>query len=369
MAEIEAQKKFACPMCGGEARWDAGRQTLVCAYCGTVTPATVDAVSGEIREHDLAAALRGVPDTERGWMTETRSVRCQSCQAISVFPVGQAAGRCAFCGSGALVDYREMRAPIRPESLLAFRISETQVRDAVRQWYGSRWFAPNRLKTAALTDTIHGVYLPFWTFDAQADCRWTAEAGYHYYETETYTENGQQQTRRVQHTRWENASGQVRHFFDDELVPASKGVPANLIERIAPFPTVEQLVPYEPKYLSGWTVEQYQIDLSDAAKRAEDTMTDELRGMCSREVPGDTQRGLQIYPRYDARTFKHVLLPVWVLSYNYVGTPFQVLINGYTGKIAGRYPKSWIKITLLVLVILIIVAIVLVLRAQHGHGG
>ena len=46
---------------------------------------------------------------------------------------------------------RKMR--LRPESLLPMRLGETQVRDSIRRWYGSRWFAPNKLKDAALTDT------------------------------------------------------------------------------------------------------------------------------------------------------------------------------------------------------------------------
>ena len=371
MAEIEAQKKYSCPMCGGEARWDPARQALVCAYCGSVTPAKgVDAATGAAQEHDLAAALRAVPDEERGWETETHSVRCQSCQAITVFPAGQAAGRCAFCGSTALVDYQALRAPIRPESLLAFKVSESQAREAVRGWYGSRWFAPNRLKHAALTDTVRGVYLPFWTFDAQAHCPWTAEAGYYYYETETYSENGEEKTRQIRRTRWEDAAGLVEHFFNDALVAASKGVPDALIRRIEPFPTVEELVPYDGSFLSGWIVEQYQIDLAEAAARAEAAMDAELRRLCAGEVPGDTQRGLEISPLYTGQTFKHVLLPVWVLSYNYFGTAYQVLINGYTGQIGGRYPKSWVKITLLVLLVLALVALCLVVWAlveQHGR--
>ena len=365
--ELTAQKKFSCPLCGGEARWDPAKAALVCMYCGTASPAQIDAATGAFEEHDLAAALRDVPDSQRGWMTETRSVRCQSCQAISVFPAGVASQRCAFCGSSALVDYTAARAPIRPESLMAFRLSESQVREAIRTWYGSRWFAPNLLKKAALTDKVHGFYLPFWTFDAQAHCPWTADAGYYYYTTESYRDsNGREQTRQVRHTRWVPASGTVDHFFDDELVAASRGVPADLVKAIEPFPTVDQLVPYDASYLSGWVVEQYQIDLKEGSDRAERAMNDGLRGLCSQEVPGDTQRGLQIYPAYSARTFKHVLLPVWVLSYNYVGQPFQVLINGYTGSIAGRYPKSWVKITLLVLAILIVVALCFVLT-RHQH--
>ncbi len=366
-SELTAQKKFSCPFCGGEARWNPAKQALVCIYCGTASPAQIDTSTGVIEEHDLVAALRDVPDEQRGWMTETHSIKCQSCQAITVFPAGVAAQKCAFCGSAALANYDELRAPIRPESLMPFRYAEAQVRDAVHNWYKTRWFAPNLLKKAALTDKVNGFYLPFWTFDAQANCPWTAEAGYYYYTTESYRDsNGRTQTRQVRHTRWVPASGTVQHFFNDELVAASRGVPGDLIKKIEPFPTLDQLKPYDASFLSGWVVEQYQIDLKEGSDRAEQAMNDGLRTLCSKQVPGDTQRSLAIYPTYSERTFKHILLPVWVLSYNYVGKPFQVLINGYTGTIAGRYPKSWVKITLLVVAILIGLVIVLVI-ASHNH--
>ncbi len=357
--ELTAQQRFTCPLCGGEAHWEPGRQMLVCAYCGNAMPAAQDPVSGVIREHDLAAALREVPDDQRGWDTQTHTVRCQSCQAITVFPAGVVAQQCAFCGSSALVDYKELRAPIRPESLLPFKITESEVRDAAHAWYRSRWFAPNQLKRAALTDQVHGFYLPFWTFDAQAHCPWTAEAGYYYYETESYTDSdGKTQSRQVQRIRWEPAAGEVDHFFDDQLVTASKGVAADLIKRIEPFPTIDQLKPYSSSFLSGWVVEQYQIDLGAAAAEARTEMEDALRAMCRQEVPGDTQQGLTIYPEYSDETYKHILLPVWLLSYHYLGSPYQMIVNGYTGAVAGRYPKSWIKITSLVSAILIVLLLI-----------
>ena len=75
------------------------------------------------------------------------------------------------------------------------------------------------------------------------------------------------------------------------------------------------------------------------------------------QVPGDTHRNLQIFPSYSGRTFKHVLVPVWLVSYTYGSKNFQVLANGYTGKLAGEYPKSWVKIFFAVLAVLIVVII------------
>jgi hypothetical protein len=355
MTEATAQKKFSCPACGAEARWNPAKKELVCPFCGTTSPAQAELGAGgeeTITEHDLVAALRAIPDDRRGWQAKKTSVRCQSCQAISVFDPERVGQRCDFCGSSALVPYEEIKEAFRPESLLPIKISETQVRDSIRKWYGNRWFAPNKLKRAALTDTVKGLYIPYWTFDAQVHADWTAESGYHYYETESYQDSdGQTKIRQVQRTRWEPSAGALDHWFDDELVPASRGVQPEMLRKVEPFPTKE-LVPYQPGFLSGWVVERYQIDLVNAARTAREEMDREMQRLCEAEVPGDTHRNFEIETDYSNQSFKHILTPIWLLTYNYGTRNFQVVINGYTGAIAGKYPKSWVKISLSVLAIL-----------------
>ena len=361
MSELTARERFECPACGGAAEWSPQKQMLVCPFCGTASPMQPRAdTAAAVREYDLVEALRNIPQSERGWQTATRSVKCQSCQAISVFKPERVAQNCDFCGSPALVPYDEIKSPIRPESVLPFKLAESDVRDRVRAWYRSRWFAPNKFKSHAFTDTLHGVYLPYWTFDAHVAAQWTADAGYYYYTTETYRDSkGQSQTRQVRHTRWEPASGALEHFFDDELVPASRGVAANLLRKVEPFPT-KDLTPYDPAYVSGWVVEQYQIDLVAAATHSREAMDAKLRQLCAQQVPGDTHRNLQVDADYSAQTFKHVLLPVWLLTYQYGARTFQVLSNGFIGAVGGKYPKSWIKIAILVIAILIVMLIILV---------
>jgi hypothetical protein len=367
MPEAVAHNKFSCPACGAEATWNPAKKALVCEFCGTTSPADIElSASGAeiIKEHDLLAALRTLPDSARGWQAEKTQVRCQSCQAISVFDAGRVGQNCDFCGSSALVPYSEIKDSITPESLLEFRISETYVRESIRKWYGSHWFAPNALKTRAMTDTLHGLYIPYWTFDAHVQAEWTAEAGYYYYVSESYTDSkGNRRTRQVRKVRWQPASGSLRHAFDDTLVAASRGVEPELLARVEPFPTKE-LKPYNPGFLSGWVVERYQLDLGNAAHLARKRMDAETERRCASQVPGDTHRNLYVRTDYSAQTFKHILVPVWLLTYTFHGKPFQVVINGYTGSIAGRYPKSWWKIALVVVVVLAAVGTFLWLRSQ-----
>ena len=352
----DARAKFACPACGGEAVWNPAKQALVCPFCGTVSPAHVDA-SGAIVEHDLVAALRALPDSARGFVSQARQVRCQSCSAISLLDPARQAQNCPFCGSAQLVPYTEAKPGFRPESVLPFRVSENAARDGIRRWYGKLWLAPSALKRQALTDTVRGVYLPYWTFDAQVEADWTAEAGHYYDETQTVYVNGQPRLQQVRRIRWEPAAGHVSHFFDDDLVCASVGVTPALIRGIEPFPTHE-LKPYDAAYVAGWVVERYQIDLVGAAQRARADMEAKLQMLCAAQVPGDTFRNLAVHADFSQQTFKHILAPVWLLRYTYGARSFQCVMNGVTGAVRGQYPKSPWKIALVVLVVIVIVLIV-----------
>jgi len=52
-------------------------------------------------------------------------------------------------------------------------------------------------------------------------------------------------------------------------------------------------------------------------------------------------------------------VPLWLLKYDYGRKPYQVIVNGYTGTIAGRRPFSAWKIAFLVFAA-IVAALVLV---------
>jgi ribosomal protein S27E len=368
MAEITALRKYPCPECGGDAEWSASKQALVCPYCGTILPWTPgkDALGETIRETELAAVLRSAGPEARDWRFEKREVKCQSCHAITVFEASRAAQRCEFCGSPSIVPVETTRDAITPTAVLPARLSEPQVRDRLRQWYASRMFAPDRFKKAALTDTLHGLYLPYWTFDAHVHAAWTAMAGYVYFENvQRRGPDGRIVTVAEQRVRWQPAAGGLEHFFDDDPVPGTTGIGLALLRKVEPFPTRgDELKPYEPAYLRGWVVERYQVDLGKAAELNLAQMEAKVRQLCASQVPGDTQRDLQVQTQYQGRTFKHVLVPVWLVSYTYGPKNYQIVVNGYTGAIAGDRPISYVKIFFYVILPTLIVILLLFLTQQ-----
>ena len=348
---ISALEKHECPACGAQAEWNPGKQMLVCPFCGNESPYRIDREFGKVAERDLPSAL--ATPSNREVSQQRRSVQCQSCRAIMTYEADRVGQNCEFCGSPALVAYDDIQSPLKPEGVLPFRIDRTRVRDDIRRWWRSKWLAPGRLAQMALVDTVKSIYIPYWTFDAHAHCPWDAEAGHYYYvDVEGRDHQGRRVVRKEQRVRWEPASGVVDHVFDDDLVPGTTGVSLNLLKQVEPFPTSE-CVRYDTAFLAGHIVEQFQVALTDAALDSEAQMRATLEQLCAQQVPGDTYRNLAIHPEFSARTFKHLLVPVWLLVYTFGSRSFQVVVNGSTGRMAGTYPYSPWKIASLILLALL----------------
>jgi hypothetical protein len=104
---------------------------------------------------------------------------------------------------------------IAPEGVLPFRITDAQANQGLRNWISSRWVASSKLKEFARPEKLSSIYIPYWTYDAFSQSRYSGERGEYYYETEYYEENGERKFRQVRHTRWYPASGYVQRKFDD----------------------------------------------------------------------------------------------------------------------------------------------------------
>ena len=85
-------------------------------------------------------------------------------------------------------------------------------------------------------------------------------------------------------------------------------------------------------------------------------MEAEIRCDVRRRIGGDEQRIHRVVTEYGAMTYKHLLLPVWILAYKYGEKTYQVVVNAATGEVQGERPYSWIKITLFVMMIAAVVA-------------
>ena len=356
------QVDFPCDNCGAEMRWDPDVDALLCGHCRNQV--AVPRGEGTIVEHSFAEAGAAA----RGLGLELRVARCGNCGAQVSFDTSATSRACVYCGSASVLEQAANRNALRPESLVPLDVGRSAVEKNFRSWLGGLWFRPNELKRMKRFDA-QGVYVPFWTYDCNVRSDWSADAGYYYWVTQTYTTivNGKPaiRTRQVRKVRWVPAWGDRDDVFDDVLIHASGSQPQKLVRGLGDFDT-SGLVAYRPEYLAGWCAEEYQLDLEQgwgvALKRVEAAQRDR----CARDVPGDTHRLLRVKNSVSAVRWKHVLLPIWSLQYRFKGQTYTVLVHGQTGKVVGRAPYSWLKILGAAGAVLFLVALGLLVLAAAG---
>ena len=340
------EHRFPCHQCGADVRYEPGAQHLTCDFCGHTQPLDDEGPwNNPIVELDYQTALAAdLPDSD--W-EETRVITCPECAAQVELGDTTHATECPFCATPVVTDTGVNRH-IKPKGLLPFDLDEKRARAEMAEWLGRLWFAPNGLgEFARKGRRIQGIYVPFWTFDAQTKSSYSGERGTDYYVSRTVTRNGKTQTIQERKTRWRRVSGRVARFFDDILVVASKSLPAKYIDNLAPW-DLSQMEPYIPEYLAGYRAEAYSVELEDGYTEARAHMDRVILRDVKFDIGGDRQRVHSVNTKVSDVTFKHVLLPVWMAAYKFRGETYRVVINGRTGRVSGERPWSVMKIAMAV---------------------
>jgi DNA-directed RNA polymerase subunit RPC12/RpoP len=338
-----SRRDFPCRQCGAKLLFVPGTDVIRCSYCGSENP--IPAATGGIEELDFRAAVETLGKGED--LEEQRTIECGSCAASFRFDPHLHAAACPYCGGPIVTDTGSHRL-FRPRALVPFRLTDKEAQERLRGWLGSLWFAPSRLREYAREEgRLTGVYLPYWTFDADTRSEYYGERGIAYQVPRSVVTRVQgrlvRRTQYVVEIRWTPVRGAVARFFDDVLVLASRTLPDRVIERLGSW-RLDELVPYREEYLSGFRSETYQVELADGFAEAQAAMERTIRRDVAADIGGDAQRIHHLDTRYSQIRFKHVLLPVWAAAYRYQGKPYRFVVNGQTGEVQGERPYSWIKI-------------------------
>ncbi|WP_051393147.1 hypothetical protein [Glycomyces arizonensis] len=307
MAEISAPGACPCTTCGAQLEPEPGSPVLSCPFCGTeqhLRPERVD----------------------RGWA----SLNANASLNTSASPGVEAAGR---------------------ELVLPFRIDQAGARRALREWTrGRRRFAPRRFNRLDRAESLTSVYVPHWAWSAEARSRYRGERGsYHWARDE--------RGNRFRRTLWRPAAGTVACSLVDVLVPSTTGVPRHLLAALAPDwrPEESRPVPVPGHRVAGADVEP-RAGLAEAELRMDAAVRDAVR----RDIGGDEQRVGAVDTVYSGRGCRSLLLPVWSVEYTVRGRSRQVLVSGWSARVAGARAWSAWKLGFAFALPLIVMAVALV---------
>ncbi|QJF50430.1 TFIIB-type zinc finger domain-containing protein [Roseobacter ponti] len=350
----QAEHHFPCDTCGSDLRFDPGAGQMICDHCGNTEPLDHGPWrAATIRELDFQDALSDA--LPRADMEVTRVSKCPNCAAEVEFDPQVHATECPFCATPVVADTGTHRH-IKPRAVLPFGLDEPTAHAAMNDWLGALWFAPSGLKDYARKGRrMQGIYVPYWTFDADTASGYTGERGTVYYETRTVMRKEGPEKVRVAKVRWRSVSGRVARFFDDVLVLASRSLPKRFTDALAPW-DLAALEPYTPEYLAGFRAEGYAVTLEEGFAEARGIMDATIARDIRFDIGGDRQRIHSVDTTVRDVTFKHVLLPVWLAAYKYRGETYRFVVNGRTGKVQGERPWSTVKIALAVIAGAIIAA-------------
>jgi hypothetical protein len=281
-----------------------------------------------------------------------KEIVCQSCGAHSTFTGSLTASRCPYCATPIQRDdVQDAPARLAVDGVLPFRVDEKAAKEALSKWVRSRWFAPKEFKQYSRTGSFTSLYAAYFTYDAETETGYTGERGDHYSVTVGSGDNQHTETR----TRWSSAWGTVSNSFDDLAVLANTGLERKHTSKLEPWPTASAK-PFNPEYVAGHFCRTYDRGVEDCLEDAQKGMEKDINRSIERDIGGDEQRISSKEIHFNTLTFKHLLLPIWLLTVLFGGQVFQVFINGATGEVHGQRPFSPIKIALAVIGVLLLIA-------------
>ncbi len=362
------QKRFPCKSCGANLIFCADVDALKCSYCGAVNQVTPPPLP--IRELNLQNALQKIES--KPWnIEEKRAFKCPSCAASFKMDGYIRSTKCPYCNTP-IVTNADIFMPLAPKSLLPFDINQKEAKELFKKWVGSLWLAPSSLKRIYDTDsTLKGIYLPYWTYDSKTHTQYMGRRGIVYYDRVTrrvYIDGREELVEDVvERIEWTPVSGEVYDDFDDVLIGATKTIPRKLADALEPW-DLENLLPFDPRYLSGFESETYQVALDEGFDYAKEVMRYQIQNHVRHDIGGDRQviEDMRVY-HHDS-TFKYILLPIWTAHFEHSGKSYRFAINARNGKIVGERPYSKLKIFFLVLAILAVAGTIFYFGSQDQVG-
>lgn len=335
-------QSYKCPSCGAGIAFDPDTQKFKCEYClSEYTQEAIDSFYAEKlareeqKQEQKQAREETTTEEEQAEQEHMAEYVCDSCGAHVVTTETTAATFCYYCHNPVVLVGR-LSGEFKPDLVLPFHVSKDSAVASFEEWARKHRYLPSDFASPDQLEKMTGLYLPYWLNDASVSVDFQGSSqkirtwrvgDYIYTETSVF-----------EHER----RGAV--VFDDLPAIAFSKFDPDLLRAVTPFDMTEA-ENFTPSYLSGFFAEQFDMDkndvapiLEEAAKGYSNTMLYE--GL--RYTGPITEKYKNLSPALG--DWELVLLPTWVLTYEYLGKVYVYAVNGQTGKTYGELPLNRSKL-------------------------
>ena len=318
-----------CGSCGGTLRYDIASYGLVCDFCGTVKRLHRPEEGAAIGEFDFATALRG---SNVNWGAARRLVNCKSCGAQLHSDPEQMSGMCPYCGSAVVLSAEDANCGVAPSAIIPFTLTKEQVAEKFYRWNKFAFWSPEKFRRGKILSDLVPVYIPYWTFEADAVTTYAGRFGY-------TTGSGDNEK-----TTWYIKTGIAeKHISEFNVCGSRKFFNDNMLNSVVSFKSRECL-PYTPETLSGMAAEIYTIGIDEAWNYAKTVgLKKEIMDSTRDNEHADCYRDLQYSTEFYNVKFKYVLVPVYLAGCRYGGKIYNVVASGTNGRGKCNRPISIAK--------------------------
>ena len=345
MSKIIEGGNKGCKNCGGSVVFSPSFQCLVCEKCGSKTK--VEKLANVVK-HAYSSKLDNKEKT-------SVTVRCENCGANVIIKNSMHSAVCNYCKSSVVLKVDDMQG-LKPDGIIPFAFDKQKARVLFKQNIRNKWFLPNKFKEQPPIDTIKGIYIPSFAFDEITSSTYQGRLGTNHTKRDS---NGHSRT----YTTYQNISGNIKINHQDVFVESGSQISQTGLEEIKPFDTREVLS-YSSDFIRGFSVEYYTDKLENCKKQADLLIDNIIRHNILKKYSYDFVSYLNVSTLKEQEKFSYIILPTYQVEYKYKDKKYINLMNGQTGRVGGKLPKSGIKIGFFVSAIILIIAMIAVIISK-----
>lgn len=337
-------QNYKCPSCGASINYDPSLDKGKCDYCGSSF--TLEEIEAYTKAHS------GEETKEReAEVGEIQGYTCDNCGAEVVSDTTTSATFCYYCHSPVIIKPL-VQGEFKPDYILPFAIDKKKAQELFLQWAKSQTYVPRSFTESSQLEKITGVYLPYWyaDVDSKVNVQGTGE------KTKVYTRGD------TEYTEHETYAVDIQGEFEIKHIPelAFTQIDRELVRSVDNF-SGEGLRDFNMLYLSGFFSERYDISKDEATPRLQSQADTYVQNYIDSQLTGYDQVSKSVdETQADIKKISYVLLPTWILTYQYFGKNYVYMLNGQNGTAYGELPVDNVKLGIRSgLIALIILALML----------
>ncbi|MBO4477081.1 MAG: hypothetical protein J5757_02005 [Lachnospiraceae bacterium] len=347
----ESTGKMECPFCGRSEtvetmqqlylEEEAKAEAAAAAAAGQMETGHIETVNIDVGMGavDSVAAATNIEHTDDRPHTEEESINlrvytCSSCGGEILTDDVTAATFCSYCGNPTLIA-EQLTGQKRPSRLIPFTIQKDRAIEAFRAWTHKGILTPSTFRSKTNLEKTVGIYVPFWLFDYGVLVNYQADG-----QIISHEIRGEY---RLTHTDHYDVHRKIHAEYDMVPADASKEMDDHMMDCLEPF-NYSAMKEFEMPYLSGFYAEKNSYTDEEMAPRVKTRVAQYGETHARGTIKGYANvitKGKDI--RMSLKKTEYVLLPVWIINYEYKGEHYRFAMNGQTGKTVGVLPVSKAK--------------------------